>query len=143
MLQDGNFLEIGTFDGVAISRLAKQFPKSTFYSVDAFEKGYATDGGHVECVLRNTEGCENFVLIKGRSQTVMRVFGDGCFDVAFIDGDHAYQSVMEDINNCRRVVKSQGKIVLHDFALDTVSRAIHDSKLENGNIVADVMWFCN
>jgi len=33
---DGNFLEIGTFNGMGTSNLAKEFPEKQFYVIDPF-----------------------------------------------------------------------------------------------------------
>lgn len=36
------------------------------------------------------------------------------FDLAFVDGDHAYEEVAEDLEACRICVKSGGMILCHD-----------------------------
>jgi precorrin-6B methylase 2 len=137
-----NFLEIGTFDGIAVARLAQSHPGVTFYSVDSFEKAFATDGGHIDAVLENTADCSNFILVKGQSQRVLPSFRDAFFDVIFIDGDHGYEAVLTDINNACRIIKPGGHICMHDFALDTVSRAIDDSlwATVEKTVTADVKW---
>jgi precorrin-6B methylase 2 len=136
-----NFLEIGTFDGVVISKLCKEFPQSTFYSIDSFEKAHATDGGHIECVLENTQGCDNFVFLKGRSQNIVPLFESNIMDAIFIDGDHSYEAVLEDIRNCYRIAKDGGCIILHDYNLETVQHAVADSMFKDQNpLVVKDLW---
>ena len=55
---------------------------------------------------------------------LMNEIPDEPFDLTFIDGNHHYQNVMEDIR------KAIGKIILHDYYLDDVRMAVQDSRLE-------------
>ena len=53
---------------------------------------------NLESKFRNNENIE---IIKAFSndQTIINKFMDGYFDVIFIDGDHSYKGVKEDLNN--------------------------------------------
>ena len=61
-------------------------------------------------------GVERRVLtVRALSTALPAVPTLSLFDAAFIDGDHAYESAAFDLRLARRVVKSGGWIVAHDY----------------------------
>ena len=77
---------------------------------------------------------EKIILMKGKSPDILNEFDDGFFDWVYIDADHRYKEVMEDLKICRKKVKTNGIILGHDYVLDTslvrfptgVAQAVHE-----------------
>lgn len=55
--------------------------------------------------------------MRGKSDDILPLLRDGCFDVVFIDADHTYEPVKRDINNSLRIVKEGGIICGDDLNL--------------------------
>ena len=66
----------------------------------------------------------NVIPISGANLTLSRIF-----EVVFIDGDHALESIMSDIALARSCVKSEGVIIFHDYKIADVAMAIEASGL--------------
>jgi predicted O-methyltransferase YrrM len=107
------YVEIGSASGGACVFLYRRLSFDQVVSLD--------DGGHP----RAPEQRENFAQIPGIRQYV----GDshapaavsylenelsGPIDVAFVDGDHSYAGVMQDIDLVRRFCRPGSLVILHD-----------------------------
>lgn len=139
------FLEIGSFDGVVISVLAEKYPNAKFYALDAFKKGHGTDSGNFDTFIQNTKSYDNIILLKGPSCDILPVLGDRSFDIIFVDGDHAYESVKSDVVMCHRLLKLGGVMAMHDyFSIEDTKRAIDEFAQKNHialSGLADIAWF--
>jgi len=120
-----SFLEVGTFHGIMISVLAEKFPNKRFVVVDAFKSGYRTGGGNIELFTLNTAGLNNVVLHVGLSSDVLLNLNEK-FGIIFIDGDHSYDSVLEDATNAYSLLAPGGKLCFHDYGggLESVTGAV-------------------
>jgi len=56
-----------------------------------------------------------YSIIMGRSEVVGPLFGEGVFNLVFIDAAHDYESIKRDIAIWRKKVKSGGILCGHDF----------------------------
>jgi hypothetical protein len=54
------------------------------------------------------------------------------FDLAFIDGDHSYKGLLEDLRYLPRILRSDAYVLLHDASHPEVSRAIDHGISECG-----------
>lgn len=112
----GNILEIGVRFGISTAALLL---------------GVEERGGHVYSV--DMGNCEVFqhpqwTFIRGDSVSDYRKIKQWLpdrFDLAFIDGDHSYLSVLSDLNNYGRRSRV---VMLHDAKHPDVSAAINDFK---------------
>lgn len=60
------------------------------------------------------------------------------YDICFIDGDHSYEGVKVDIQNCKKLCKI---IVCHDYGnLTDVTKAIDEELRPEEIIIEDRMW---
>lgn len=139
------FLEIGSFDGVVVSVLAEKHPNAKYYALDAFKEGHGTDSGNLDSFIHNTKDLSNIILLKGLSFDILPVLRDRVFDIIFVDGDHAYESVKSDVGMCYRLLKPGGVMAMHDyFNIADTKRAI-DEFAQRNNItlsgLADIAWF--
>ena len=113
-----SFLEIGTYDGVTVSKLAKNYPNKDFTVVDDFSEG------HFDLFKENTKKLNNITLIKEDSKKALKtLIEEGkMFDLIFIDGNHEYEYVVEDFLNSYELCS--GVIALHDQKYKGVAKAI-------------------
>jgi len=86
------------------------------------------------------DGWNNINFIKGRSQDLMveMIAAGDRYDLIFVDGDHSYEGVKQDLKCAKRLTDV---IVAHDYGnLDGPTRAI-DEELESFDLVLeDRMW---
>lgn len=81
---------------------------------------------------------ENFLPHKNRielhkdtSDKCVSKFYDEHFDYIFIDGDHSYKGVFEDMSNYYSKLKQGGIFSGHDINLPDVQRAVRDFRVKN------------
>ena len=118
------YLEIGTFDGVALAVMAKQNPGKQYYAIDAFKHGANTGCGCLGCFIDNNKQLSNVSLFIGTTETVD--LPDVKFDVVFIDGDHSYEWVWKDFNKIFPLMNPGWLIVFHDYPMPGVKEAIDE-----------------
>lgn len=122
--------EIGIFKGRMSSMLVERHPM-TLYMIDPWSSDYDdtykdTGDFHAGLSLHDqnryyrmakdaVQGFDAHIVRKFSSQAA-NDFEDGFFDLVFIDGDHSYRGVKEDIENYAPKVKKGGYIGGHDYA---------------------------
>lgn len=113
--------EIGVFEGEYSRLLLRQIPDLKLYCVDLWQpyKGYKDFKDEAfatayEKTKENTKGY-NAVLLKGWSNEIISQFADESLDFVFIDGNHAYEYVVEDIALWSKKVRKGGIVYGHDY----------------------------
>lgn len=114
--------EIGVFEGAYSEILCKENPKLKLFSIDPWtpHKGYldyarkstlenAFNQAKTKLASLNAE------IVKKYSQDALEDFLDGSLDFVYIDGDHSFQTCLDDINGWSNKVKTGGIIAGHDF----------------------------
>lgn len=142
------FVEVGCLAGRSTCYLGAKIRESgkaiTLYAVDT-GRGSATDstgqliapavGGSLAGILhRNLIGCgvdDHVIPIVTTSTRAARLFPPGSIDLCFIDADHSYESVTEDLRTWWPRVKPGGTLAGHDYRqsapwLVGVTAAVHD-----------------
>ena len=113
--------EVGVYQGDYSRKLLKRIPGLKLYGIDIWKKygayrdfGEATLGAAYALAEKNTEGydCE---LIRGWSHEVVEQFEDESLDFVFVDGNHAYEYVVQDIALWSKKVRKGGVVYGHDF----------------------------
>ena len=104
----GNILEIGVREGCSTASflLGLEYSGGHLYSVDIEAAPGELFAGH-----------PNWTFIQADSQkpeTLLPQLAGVHFDILFIDGDHSYEAVANDLKNYAPLVKDGGKIILHD-----------------------------
>lgn len=128
--KDGDsFLEIGCFLGKSTKYLCDKIKSSNkkinLYVMDLFV------AQEIECqsidnvsagedlleVFKNnlSEHIDNIQILKGDSLKLHTKFKENQFDFIFIDANHEYESVKEDLNNYYPKLKSGGIFAGHDY----------------------------
>jgi len=149
---DGDeFLEIGTFFGQSTARMCELIKESTkavkFYSMDIYyeaetaialgrhpesfvefrkEHNY-TDMYNLVSNILTFMGLREYVeLICCDSKYGHRLFENEQFKMVYIDGNHYYESVYNDLINFFPKVKKNGYIICDDIVYDSVKAAVSD-----------------
>jgi Methyltransferase domain len=66
-----------------------------------------------------SSGLDPIILsARGRSADVLPLLAPGSFDLVYVDGDHAYSSVKQDVENAKRLVSDGGILCGDDLELE-------------------------
>jgi hypothetical protein len=114
--------EIGVWDGVFSEVLCKSIPGLKLYSIDCWEtyKGYKDhtlnhNMQNAYEVAKTRLEPYGAILIKKFSMDAVKDFADESLDFVFIDGNHEYEFVKEDINAWAPKVRKGGIVSGHDY----------------------------
>lgn len=85
-------------------------------------------------VCNNMKKYHNLKIVREESIAAAKIFPDGYFDLVFIDADHTYEYVLQDIQTWLPKVRKGGILSGHDCLkkLPGVVRAIEESFGEDG-----------
>lgn len=115
--------EIGVEQGEYSEVLAKANPDATLYLVDAWRR-YSAYRDHVsqdklegffERTKERVAAYPNVKILRNWSVEAARGFKDGELDWVFIDANHSFNFVINDIIEWARVVRKDGIVAGHDF----------------------------
>lgn len=118
--------EIGVLNARLSSHLLRTCPLLNLFMVDSWKpyegdpcySGYTKDQFSYfrdqSIRLTNFAHGRRFVLEQTSSETASKT-PDECLDIVFIDGDHTYEHVAQDILTWRRKVRKGGIVAGHDF----------------------------
>ena len=104
-------LEIGTGLGVSTREIAKNAKWVHTVDID-------------DWVRDNVELPENCTFYED-----INLLPDNFADMAFVDGSHIEEHVIEDAEHCRRIVKPGGLLLFHDCNITSVHNGIYESGL--------------
>jgi len=145
------FVEIGTWKGRSAIYMAEKIKESKknikFYTIDIFEyKGeYESFKGESDSfydeVLQNVEPVKEFItVLKGFSVDICNQFEDESIDFLFLDGDHSYEGVKNELELWFPKVKLGGIISGHDYTQPCgVKRAVDETI--KGVLTIGTSWF--
>ncbi|MDP2685274.1 MAG: class I SAM-dependent methyltransferase [bacterium] len=145
-LNEGVVVEIGVFGGASLLSIVEACQKNNtiIYGIDPWEKINTGNGAEmsedkkkiyrssikkVRLNLENIIKCEKYSTVKlmhDFSKNVVSQFADESIDILLIDGDHSYDSVLEDLSLWWPKVKKGGTVWGDDFNLYSVRQAAQD-----------------
>jgi len=121
--QELTMLEIGSFVGNSTLIFLQYFNK--IYCVDPWSEEIDKDGIYEKFGQSNIEkqfdetvyfpNRNRITKIKDLSENVVSNYSDEAFDFVYIDGDHSYEGVLNDIERWFPKVKKGGFIGGHDY----------------------------
>jgi hypothetical protein len=119
--------EIGVFKGDLSKFMIDNLKPKELHLIDIFQGQMCSgdkDGNNVVWVNLNEEYekikndfsiHENVSIHKGFSSNILNEFKDEYFDLIYIDGDHTYSGVKNDLNLSYNKIKQGGFICGHDY----------------------------
>ena len=125
------FMELGTYKGNSICYLADKISEYSdldemeIYTIDTFNptstssNTWKQEKDLREMCYSNIEklGMTDYVtIVIGKSHDLSFTYEDEYFDFVFIDADHKYESVKQDIDDWYPKVKVGGILAGHDYA---------------------------
>ena len=121
----GKGVEIGTFKGQFSKQIINNWT-GTLYMVDVWreiKEGYIDSSNHgliksnlYEETMNNIKGFEDrAIMIRATSEIASELFQDNSLDFVYIDANHAYDYVVQDINLWFPKVKNGGFVCGHDY----------------------------
>jgi hypothetical protein len=150
---DGNYFEIGVFNGAGFAQVARENAEKKCYAVDPFiEDGHTNASSGTETglyltqqkenFLENTKDLDNITLFEMTStefanQLTNQLVNDMNISVVTIDGDHHYEHVVKDFDIAVQLLKQGGHIVVDDTDIAGVSRALNEFKEKFSSKISD------
>lgn len=139
-------LELGVYKGALTQTIASRAPNMKLYGVDAWTgyDGYIDyPSDHLETVAytqakERASRYPNVELVKGWSKDVAPNFADGSLDFIYIDANHTYPCIKEDLSLWVSKVKTGGIVMGHDYFDTSKSRRL--SALNFGVVQAVNEW---
>jgi hypothetical protein len=146
-----HFVEIGSWKGKSSSYMAVEIANSgksiQFDCIDPWPD-CKSEGEYFEkfenlyeTFLSNIEPVKDYLNpIRATSMEVVNQYEDESLDFVFIDGNHEYEYVVNDIKHWFPKIKYGGVLSGHDYGYPPVSKAVSDNNL--GNIISrEGCWF--
>ena len=115
--------EVGVLEGVFSEVLCKEMPEAKIYSIDPwvfypvhknFRKQKDYDRIYPIAVNR-LSAYPNNEIIRKKSVEAAKDFADESLDFVFIDGDHEFQAITNDICEWIKKIKKGGILSGHDY----------------------------
>jgi hypothetical protein len=136
---DGShFVEVGVWKGTSAAYMGVEIHNSgkniRFDCIDPFipvgdemPEFKITHEDLKNTFINNMKPVEDYYnLITIGSPECTKVYQDKSIDFVFIDGDHSYNAVVQDIKAWLPKIKSGGILAGHDYAFPEVRKACHD-----------------
>jgi len=128
--------EVGVEQGIYADLLLTANPNLTLYAIDAWQhyRGYRDHvnqtklDGFEQTTRQRLAPHKHGEVIKGFSAEVVRDFPEGSLDFVYLDANHAFDFIMEDLIHWGRRVRRGGIIAGHDFIRQShvwVVQAVH------------------
>ena len=114
--------EVGVADGRYSEILCQKIPGLTLHCIDPWEtyRGNRRGGGHEQQygnyeIAKKRLSAYDTNLMRMSSMDAVRKFPYECLDFVFIDGNHDFDFIMEDLIEWSRRVKKGGIVSGHDY----------------------------
>lgn len=145
------FVEVGCYYGKSVIYLAEEINRVgkniKVFAVDTFDYKEGVEGkvdiypdfldnitAYIDIIYPvKAKSLEAVELFKGDAELVEKV------DFVFIDADHEYESVYNDIMAWGEIVKDGGWIGGHDYGWETVKRAV-ESVFYHYDVIKQESW---
>ena len=124
LIPAGKGVEIGVFKGEFSKHILKNWG-GTLYMVDVWAplgdeyEDSSNHRGHIDAYQQTIENIKGFedrgIMIRANSKVASDIFQDESLDFIFIDANHAYDFVVEDINLWFPKLKKGGMFSGHDY----------------------------
>lgn len=122
-------LEVGFDQGASAMALLRGAPAAFMTSIDI----YPCERGVERLTHSEVSGRHTFIQADSREflkqDDILRKLG-GTFDLIYIDGDHLFDAVMIDLENCSKLLNNRGVMVCDDAQKDHGHFGVYRAVLE-------------
>lgn len=127
-------VEVGVCDGTYSAKLAKHNPQMKLYGVDPFipyeeytdYRKKSTFEGMVNNATKNLAPyMDRYEFIRKFSMDAVKDFEDGSLDFVYIDANHDFVNVTNDIYHWSKKVRTGGIVAGHDYVFTGGHSAMH------------------
>ena len=141
-------VEVGSYEGESSEVFAQEFPFAIIYCIDPWVNGYDdtdfTSNADMNLVEINfnerTKYYKNIIKIKDFSINVHI----NNISMVYIDGNHQYDFVKQDINHWQKYLLKNGILSGHDYTnqghLKGVKKAVDEILVKVDKIYNDTSW---
>jgi predicted O-methyltransferase YrrM len=114
---DCEYFEIGTWRGESAANVASVANHCTTLNLSDIEmKEMGLDKKYIDLHRFFSKDLKNITHLQGNSKTFNFKNLEKKFDLVFIDGDHHYESVMNDTKNAFKLLKDERSVIVwHDY----------------------------
>jgi len=144
-------VEIGVASGENSMSILRELTMSKLFLVDPYipfedALGHGDYSADREIAHRKLAAYQQVVWIEKTSESAVSLFEEGTVDFVYIDGDHSYKSVKQDIQLYYPIVKKGGLIGGHDYTpyyatvMNAVDEFAGESRIELHTVFPD-WWF--
>jgi predicted O-methyltransferase YrrM len=113
------FLEVGTWSGATASLLCDMRPDIKMVCVDPYTGGQGNNMPRASNVWQWIENARErpMTLVVGDLSSLIVLQGPDAapFDVAFIDGEHSFNSCLSDLETAASILTPDGVLFTHDY----------------------------
>ncbi len=109
----------------------------------SFKRNYHSAKDNYNYILNKFKDNKKIEIIKDFSNVAVEQFNDNSLDFVYIDANHSYKKVLEDISIWAKKVKTNGVIGGHDTHLVDVLQAVIDYSIKHGQhlIIEHPDWY--
>lgn len=107
--------EIGTHRGKNAASMLARMPNLILFMVDPYGGDPENSPFYAECVAETAFAAERRRIVHKHSPGAAEIFPNDYFDFVFVDGDHSFQSALDDFYAWWPKVKSGGWLFGHDY----------------------------
>jgi len=116
-------VEIGTYEGHHAREMFEKLDIEKLYLVDPYEKYESTLAPHLQKAKAEAlnvldEFKDKIVIVYEKSVEAAKKIADELLDFVYIDGEHSYEAVSQDIPTWYPKVKKGGIVGGHDYTPD-------------------------
>lgn len=145
--------EIGVFEGKTSKYLLEKLDIKKYYLIDAYETyeeyedtkadRYLLEKAE-ESMKKIINGREGAVHLKMLSRAAAEIIPNGSLDLVFIDANHDYKYVKEDLELWKEKVKENGILSGHDYNypnITGVKKAVDEAFGSSVRVMDDYVWY--
>jgi hypothetical protein len=130
---NGVIAEVGVQDGIHAFELMNDLRPSTLYLIDVMKNW--------DKAKEKLKDFQNISFISKPSIEASQDFPDNFFDLVYVDAEHSYDAVRQDIGTWMPKVKEWGIIAGHDWKLEEVKEAVRSLRGDALYYMGDDWWF--
>ena len=126
--------ELGVFIGEYSQNIINVVNPSKLYMVDIFGKGKAHSMGiqvsdlskYYDILTNKYINNNNICVVKSTTTKFLQSLPLDSLDAVYIDAEHSYRAVSDDLNNSYDKVKLGGYIMGHDYDRPEIQKAVNE-----------------